>query len=298
MLNIFIFSFNRGAFLLNCVQSVLRYAPGCSLSVVDDNSNDPQTCEVLQQLPQNVRLVQPDNRSTSRHGGLYRNMQLALDLAQHGERVLFIQDDMQLVRPLTAADYQYIDDFYQHFPDAAFLNPVFLKGQRAKRDQRITRLSQRFPVYFRHYPAKKNPRGLSYADVVIADVTRLRHVNWQFAAGEIGNAEAAQQHFGAMGFMLNPFVMFLPQVPVYRGKKKSFAVALAEKYSGDQPKAFAAMTELQLQQLLQRDASTLPVAEHFLSCIDQTVKTPFQYSAVNAYPLLRALHKISLWFSR
>lgn len=296
MLSIVIFSFNRGSFLQNCLQSVLHYAPGCTVTIVDDNSTDPQTLDTLKNLPDNVTLLQPRNSTDNRHGGLYNNMQLALERAADSEHLLFLQDDMQLVRPLTATDYQYIEQYYQQFPRAAFLNPVFLKGQRRKRDQRITRLDPDFPVYFRHYPQKKHPRGLSYADVVIAKVSRLRKANWHFSRSEIDNALTAQQHFGSMGFMLHPFAMFLPQVPVYRGKRKSFAVTLAEKRSGTEPKVFTAMTEQQLQLFLQRDPQQLPVAEQFLRCNDIKVKQPFQYSAVNAYPLLRVLHAIEQWF--
>lgn len=298
MIHICIFSYNRGAFLQNCINSVLQYAPQCRLSVFDDNSNDEATKQVLAALPATINLYQPDTHSSQRHGGLYANMQWALDLAAQGEYLLFIQDDMQLVRPLRDEDNQYITQYFDTFTQAAFLNPVFLKGQRASRDKRITQLSAEFPVYFRHYPTKKHPRGLSYADVVIAHVDRLRQHSWQFSDSEVTNAVQAQQHFGAMGFMLHPFVMFLPQVPVYRGKRKSYAVTLAQRWSGEQPKSFLPLNQTQLNQLLQRNPEVLPVAEQFLHCIDPKIKRPFQYSAVNAYPLLRVLHKIEQWLKR
>ena len=298
MLDICIFSFNRGAFLKNCLQSIHQYAPQCSVRVFDDNSDDPSTQQVLASLPDGISLYQRSSEGKLRHGDLYTNMQWALTEARPGAMLLFIQDDMQLVRPLRAEDDQYIQAFFERFTQAAFLNPVFLKGQRRRRDQRITVLDNDFPVYFRHYPTKKHPRGISYADVVIAHADRLRGVDWQFASGEIQNAQHAQRHFGKMGFMLNPFVMFLPQVPVYRGKQKTTAVSWAERLSGQTPKAFTPMNAAALAKLLERDPQRLPVAEDFLNCQDKSVKIPYQFSAINRYPLLRAMHKVEQWVRR
>lgn len=297
-LAIYIFSFNRASFLGNCLTSIARYAPRCRISVFDDNSTDPDTQAFLRQLPESVQLIQPEKRLDTRHGGLYANMQLAFQDARDGERILFIQDDMQLVRPLRDDDLRYIDSFFAAYSNAAFLNPVFLKGQRHRRDQRITRLDARFPVYFRHYPRKKNARGLAYADVVIADVDRLRAANWHFEQGEVGNANRAQQLFGSMGFMMYPFVMFLPLVPVYRGKRKTLGVSIAERRLGTQPHVFRPMSDADLQALFQRKLSILPAAERFLHCDAPVVKKPFEYSAVNAFPLLYALHKLELWLRR
>jgi len=299
MLRIYIFSFNRAAFLRNCIASIQSYAPSCPLTVVDDNSTDPETRAVLADLPQmGVRLIQQATHLNERHGGLYANMQLALDSADEGDRVLFIQDDMQLVRPLDEADFRYIDDFYAAFPKAAFLNPVFLKGQRNRRDRRITRINPDFPVYFRHYPSKKTYGGLAYTDAVIGDVSRLRAVNWRFTQSEVANADSAMRHFGLMGFMACPFVMFLPQVPVYRGKRKSWAVRIAERRVGEAPKTFEPMSPADLRRFKQRDLSVLPVAEHFLNTRDRRVKKPFEYSAVNVFPLLHGIHRIEDWLHR
>lgn len=297
-LEIYIFSFNRGPYLLNCLDSIRRFAPDCPVTVVDDDSTDGKTRDILASLRSDVSLIQPNLRTADRHGGLYANMQTALDQAESGKKVLFVQDDMMLVRPLREADFDYVEAFFTQFPQAAFLNPVFLKGKRRKRDYRITQLDASFPVYFRHYPEKKNQRGISYADAVIGDVDRLRSVNWKFSSDEVENAEKAFRHFGKMGFMMCPFLMFLPQVTVYRGGRKTWGVRLAEKRSGASPKAFRENSEAEWKNFFERDPSILPHAERYLECLDPTVKKPFVYSAVNAYPLLYCLHKAELFFRR
>jgi hypothetical protein len=297
-LQAFVFSYNRGEFLNNCVDSIRRHAPDSQITVVDDHSTDPATRACLAALPDNVRLLQPDTRNQGRHGGLYVNMQAALEQAGSRDIVLFLQEDMQLVRTLTIDDEVYVRDFFRHYPEAAFLNPVFLKGMRSRRDRRITRLAEGFPAYFREYPGKRHHVGLSYADVVMAHAGRLKQANWRFEVGEICNADRAARQFGKMGFMAHPLVMFLPQVPVYRGKQKSWAVGLAERWSGTAPKAFHPMTTAEAEQLKRRELTLLPVAEQYLRCTDPKVKRPYRYSAVNAYPLLRALHKLELGWSK
>lgn len=298
MIRVFIFSYNRGLYLQNCVESVKRFAPGCSVTVFDDDSTDPNTRQILSSLPPEILVRQPNRRSTDRHGGLYANMQAALDTAPSGERALFIQDDMMLVRSLRPADFDYIDTFFSKFPRAAFLNPVFLKGKRKRRDYRISHLHPDFPVYFRHYPSKKNSRGLTYADAVIADLNRLRAARWRFLPGEIANAEQAREHFGGMGFMAYPLMMFLPQVTVYRGGRKTLGVRIAERRSGTAPKPFLPLSDDRLRDFFSRDLSILPHAERFLDCVDRTVPKPFVYSAVNAYPLAYCLHKAELLLRR
>lgn len=292
-LQICVFSYNRGEFLKNCIESVQQCASGCPVTVVDDNSDDQITCDYLAALPEGVQLLQPDASKKGRHGGLYNNMQLALEHANDNDAWLFIQDDMQLVRPLDEDDYRYIDDFFNHYPTAAFLGPVFLKGRRHRRNKRIFKLASDFPVYFRHYAYKLNQRGLHYGDVAVAHVGRLRQAGWQFKQGEVANAEQAAKAFGEMGYMAHPFVMYLPQVPVYRHKHKSLAVKLADQWSGAGPKKLIPLTAEQSAALKARPLTTLPEAEQFLRCADQRVKRPFHYSAINAYPLLRVWHKLA-----
>ncbi|MCH8492849.1 MAG: glycosyltransferase family 2 protein [Idiomarina sp.] len=297
---VFIFSYNRGDFLRNCVDSVLRHIPGALITVIDDHSNDTDTQHYLANLPSGVRLHQPEQHEHARHGGLYNNMQAALELANAAqgntadatELALFLQDDMQVVRDVSADDWQNIHGFYQQYPNAAFLNPLFLKGARKARDVRITRLAADYPVYFRHYPAKANPRGISYADAMILHIPRLIKAQWQFIQGETENAEQAQRLFGKMGFMLHPFAMFLPEVPVFRGKQKTKAVKRAEALGGTTPNRFNSMSENEVEALKARDvARKLPVAEYYLHT-ERPAKIPFRYSQINVYPVLRLWHKL------
>jgi glycosyltransferase involved in cell wall biosynthesis len=289
-MDIFIFSYNRGNFLANCVNSLLRHAPSARICVVDDRSTCPDTLAYLAQLPSGVELLQGQVKDGARHGGLYNNMQLALESCS-SELVFFIQDDMQIVRDIDEDDLRYINAFFAHYPEAAFLHPMFLRGRRYRRDRRITRLQSDFPVYFREQPEKNSQRDLSYVDGVIAHAGRLQAANWQFVEGEAANANKAWPLFGKMGIWPHPIAMFLPEVPVYRGKHKTRPVALAEQWAGTEPKAFLPMTPEQVRLMKARDLSVLPVAENFIRC-SKPVRIPFHYSVVNVYPVLRVWHKL------
>ncbi|WP_169792275.1 glycosyltransferase family A protein [Pseudohongiella spirulinae] len=295
-MDIFVFSYNRGAFLQNCIDSLLRHARGSRICIVDDHSDCPDTRAYLASLPAGVELIYGQVKDGARHGGLYNNMQRALDNCQD-ELIFFIQDDMQVVRDIDDEDLRYINDFFTHYPDAAFLHPMFLRGRRNRRDKRITRLESGFPVYFREQPEKKNHRDLTYVDGVIAHANRLKAANWQFVEGEAANANQAAPLFGKMGIWPFPVAMFLPEVPVYRGKHKTWAVSKAEQLAGTTPKAFIPMSQEDTSRLRARDLRELPVAEDFLQC-SVPVKRPFHYSVVNVYPALRALHKLQQLISR
>lgn len=296
MMDIFVFSYNRGAFLQNCIESLLRHTRDCRICIVDDHSTCADTRAYLDNLPDGVELLFGQVKDGARHGGLYNNMQLALNNCQ-SELIFFIQDDMQVVRDIDEEDFDYINRFFAHYPTAAFLHPMFLRGRRNRRDQRITRLQSDFPVYFREQPEKKSERDLTYVDGVIAHAGRLKAAHWQFVEGEAANANQAAPLFGKMGIWPFPVAMFLPEVPVYRGKHKTWAVSKAEQLAGTKPKAFIPMSQEDTSRLRARDLRELPVAEDFLQC-SVPVKRPFHYSVVNVYPALRALHKLQQLISR
>ena len=54
-LEIAIFSYNRGAYLENCVTSVVRNMPGIPYLVYDDGSDDSSTLSYLHRLGNQVR---------------------------------------------------------------------------------------------------------------------------------------------------------------------------------------------------------------------------------------------------
>lgn len=293
-----IFSYNRGPFLENCAQSVRRMAPDWPMKIYDDGSDDPETLAVLGKYGGTVY----GRRSTDgRHGGLYVNMQRALDEAE-SDFILFTQDDHQIVRRLDDADVHYIREYFNRFPNAAFLDPAFLRGHRRRSIRRQIHILSDFPGYYHEIDETWKRRSVTmyYTDVVVAHVGRLREGKWSFLTGETANADQARRHFPRMGQMAHPFSMNVPEVPVYRGKKKTLGVRLAERIAGIGVKAYRPMTPDEVARMRSRDLSEYPFAEDFLAT-EIPVRRPFVFNSVNIRWHTRVLHKLELllrlWWS-
>ncbi|MEX1056181.1 MAG: glycosyltransferase, partial [Natronospirillum sp.] len=266
-LHFLVFSFNRGEFLAHCINSIQRCAPGCAITIHDDNSSDTQTQQILAELAgldKNITVVQPPADSMdSKHGGLYGNMQRACAAVADDVLICTLQDDMQLVRPLQRNELDQWLALYQSGQHHGFLQPAFLKS-----------LGKKISVDDVHYDSNKQvytvnrsqrSAGAWYSDVFMIPARLLREHDWQFATRESGNEQQARQHFDQMGYLRNPFVAWLPGAPAWRGKRRTLAMKLAERtrrcgfyplqiMSADQSAAFCA-----------RDPGQLPIAETWLS---------------------------------
>lgn len=292
----YVFSYNRGPFLRHCVDSIKRYSPGSEITIIDDGSNDPETLDILSQYAAHHRVLRQTKDKIAKLGGLYRNLQIALDDFSSGEIFAFVQDDCQIVRNLRPEDDTYILEYFQNYPDAAFLNPHFLKGIRKRGILRAIHLDREFPAYFYDFSERWKDRSVTmyYTDICIGHAPRLRSRGFRFQSDETTTAMHARRLFSKMGTMAYPFVMSLPQVPIYRGKQKTWAVHQAEKRLGTKPKAFEPWSNHESEAFFKRDLQTLPFAEDFLKCSGAPPRVPFVKESVNVFPLLRVLHKVEL----
>ena len=168
-LTFYVFSYNRGLFLKNCVESIHRCAPGNDIIIIDDGSNDPDTLAILDSLASECRIISQPKDKITKLGGLYHNMQIALDDFAPNGLFVFIQDDCQMVRKLQKEDEVYIQNYFEHFPEAAFLNPHFLKGNRKSGILRAIYEHREFPAYFYDFSEKLKDRSVTmyYTDICI-----------------------------------------------------------------------------------------------------------------------------------
>jgi glycosyltransferase involved in cell wall biosynthesis len=285
-LTVAVFSYNRGEYLENCLQSVWRNMPWARVCVYDDDSDDPSTVRVLKDL--DVPVCRPDKTTPGRHGGLYRNMQRALDEAET-RWILFLQEDMQIVRPVGRAEMQLVQALFDEIPARAFVCPVFMKSIRAGRHRRRMVAHDNLRAYVR--PAKR-PAGSVYSDVAIADVGRLRAAGWRFAPSESESATAAQRLFADMPYLADPFAFYCPEVPVFRNRGQSLAAQLAARVTGSDIKAMVDMTGTQSDAFRSRGMDEWPVAEAYLTPRNPKVRRPFVYKDVKARWWLNALYQI------
>lgn len=306
MLVFCLFSYNRGKFLENCIASIeksIEQAVNSGLVspkiyIFDDDSDDRYTQEVLTKAALRHMIVTPPKGEAmaSKFGGLYNNMARAVEMMPAGSLVCFIQDDMQCVRQLTEHDLTDIQLFFDQHPKAAFLHPAFLRGGKRARDKKSMQLNDDGKSYFRINA--KQSAGINFSAIVIFKVDKLRENNWTFEFREKINDIKAGEMFGKMGFMVNPFFLWLPNVPVYRGKRKTVALKFAEKIrkSGFYPVKF--MTPEQSIHFTSRDFTHLPVAEDFLELDSKSLSMPWIYYALEGKPILKQLNRIELFFSR
>jgi hypothetical protein len=283
------------------VESIERYAPGSDIVVYDDQSNDPETKSILDEIANRHEVRSGgDLTSKDQHGGLYANMQRAIESVADDRILFFIQDDTQLVRPLTAEDENFIRGYFKNFSKAGFLAPVFQK--RITRQSTINRF-QYDPdrgVYI-HIPknrGRKKVAGVYYSDVSITMSGRLRRINWKFAAGEYANELQAKANFLEMGYLYAPFVMWLPNPPAYRNKKKSLAFRIAEKINKSGLYPYKTMRAADIARLKTRPPSQVPIAEDFLEVSVPGLKSPWIFHPLRRSKLLKKLDQLESWSKR
>ncbi len=295
-----IFSYNRGEFLRNCVKSIEDCAPGNAIRIFDDHSSDAETRALLAQLAQRypVHSPQPKKNGGTKHGGLYANMQAAFEACADDELVCFLQDDTQLVRPVEAAEFVRMREYLAHH-GPCFIQGAFLRGSNKKRDRSLTRFDPDKRVYF--VDRLQRAAGAFYSDICIFHTGALRAAEWRFIPRESCNEEMARKKLRQMAYWPYPFAAWLPYVPAFRGKTQTFALRWAQKIrrcgfypihylSADENRAFLA-----------RDIDCLPYAEDFLST-DVPLPQPWIYYPLQGKSWLKQLNAIELkirkWGSR
>lgn len=289
----FVFSYNRGPHLKNCVESIERCAPGQPVVVFDDASDDPETLAILTSIGERHEVVvREDKDSTDQHGALYTNMQNAIDRVSGDDVICFLQDDTQMVRRLDDNDVTFIKAYFERYPNAGFLAPVFQrKIARPATLQRFVFDPER-GVYIQSVKNGHRVAGVYYSDISITTARRLKEKGWRFVMGEFENERQAARLFDEMGYLYAPFVMWLPNPPAYRNKKKSLAFSIAEKINRAGLYPFSIMTEAGVRALRARPTQELPIAEHYLSTTVDGLTRPWIFHPLRRSRVLRRLDKL------
>lgn len=295
-LTICIFSFNRGVFLRNCVESIRACIDGAEIVIFDDNSDDPETCEYLKQAAEFCRIVEPRETGTIKHGGLYHNMNAALDLLSDRRLICFLQDDTQVVRPVSSSELGAVEELFTQNPMLGFVHPCFIRGIDLRK-RAVTPLPGPAPGFFYRKHTGQSA-GIHYSDLVVFKPGRLVEAQWQFHQSEPANDKQAEDLFGMMAYMWLPFAMWLPEVPAYRGKKKTLGLRMAEskKQVGFYP--FRLLAESEVDRLQGQETPQLPIAEDFLQCTPNSPPKPWTYNPLTGLRVLKHLNNIEVAFRR
>lgn len=294
LLHFLVFSFNRGDFLKNCVASIQQCAPQASITVWDDNSDDALTLQVLETLSATCEIRQPEQKAaeySKLHGGLYGNMQSAIENLSGNPLICTIQDDMQVVRPLSGTE---INRWQSRYRDQNF-NGLFQPGFIKRAKETITYVPE---LEGYHIDRMHRSAGAFYSDLFLTQRDTLINANWNFYDNEAKNEQQARQHFSQMVFMKNPFIAWLPGVPAWRGRKRTWALRFAERQRKCGLYPFRIMDESAAHQFCERPDSEIPVAENFLTFAGPALPKPWFYHPLQRRNILRQINKLELKLGR
>jgi len=292
--HVFVFSFNRGELLANCIESVERCAPWARLTIVDDDSDDPATRAVLADLATRHRVRAPADwaedgpAGVHNHGGLYPNMQAAFAHLEDDEVFCFLQDDMQLVRRLDPAEIPHFHRLVAGPDGPRFAHPPFMKGSNRRTNASLIRFDAALDTYF--VDRFHRSAGAHFSAVCLGHAGALRRVGWNFIPRESANERQARTSLGQMAYLRCPFVAWLPNVPAYRGRMRTLALRLAERRHASGFHPLETMDEPQRVAFLERDPAILPWAEDFLQTRDAPVAQPWIYYPLQGVRTLKYLN--------
>lgn len=262
-MRIFVFSYNRGRYLRNCLVSLHRHAPAdARVTVIDDGSADPAVQATLQEYAGWCDAVVADTDSRMYLGGLYANMQHALETVTASDPVLFIQDDMQVVRDIGPRDLDHWRRFFDRHPQSFELYGCFIKSKQVTTRRQKFLIEHETPVYFRD---PNTSRRAFFSAVGIFRLDRMRNAGWVFEASEGENNARAREHEAYMGLTPYPFMMWLPNAESAKFRHRGLIQRYAEWRAGVGFHPYEPMSHAQVEWLWQRPVDELPVAEHLLA---------------------------------
>ncbi|WP_433773167.1 glycosyltransferase [Bacillus wiedmannii] len=284
-----IFSYNRGNYLFNCIQSIERNYPNLhkqNLVIYDDNSECENTVRILNNLQNkyevkiNKHMINDNSRC-----GLYYNMNLALQDAidQNYEYIFFIQEDLQIVRPIDEYFLNECNVIFGSDPNIIQVSPVFFKGTFSKEEfNRFTSINEQFGYYI------GNPLGLNgVSDIGITKVKPLKEVNWFFDNDETINMRKGTELGLVYVKPKNPIMMYTPWPETYRyktaSKSKTYTRILDYIYRAGLH-TYKDMPEEKINELCCRSIHEYPYAENYLSITENIrLKKPWNYISTRYY---------------
>jgi hypothetical protein len=231
------------------------------VTVIDDGSADPEVKNVQNEFYNYITFVQSERRHKDQYlGGLYANMQYAIDELSEDKWALFIQDDQQLVRNIDQDDVEHWERFFDAYPEALELNTSFLKANRRAGSLHFE-IDYEVPVYFRDSNVS---RRTHFAATGLFHKQRMRAVGWNFEATEGWNEEKARRLGHKMGFSPYPIMMWLPNAESAKFQQKGMMHRFAEWYRKVGFYPYYDMTDEEVVWLRKRDVSKLPLAQEIL----------------------------------
>lgn len=282
-----IFTFNRGLLLDNCLRSFEQFGPGGDLLIVDDGSNQPGQLEVLDhwEKRENVYVIRRDGRAEARLGGLYNNMQKALDWArEHGYELLFCnQDDLQFMWK-DDDFWSNVETLFQQRPKALQYRPQFEKIIfQHDHKKRFTRLED-LPAWL-HLKAR-------YTAVGVFSIERMESVNWHFLPSERENGAQAAEYGLELYVASMPTLAFVPEPPTWHD-----ANAAGEDHPPTKEFYLKPLSEQQIKRMQKNSMKTVAYMEKYCFPWGWKAESPYILSTSSAN-LRSHQEKLKRWIKK
>jgi hypothetical protein len=238
--------------------------------ILDDHSTDRETRATLAALARDHEVIQDDGRLAAEHktGGLSGMMIQAMLIARDRgcAYALFIQDDMQFVRRLTAQDFKHWSSYFAAATNSFQISPNFIRVLGRHDMLANCPFDERVGAYVR-LPEQESGKS-SFSDTGVFDVARYFALFHPFEVGEIANSRKARERGLVLGRSPYPFMCWLPYPTSYRGKKKSLLHLTFEVLgrSGFYPIRF--MSDAEAAAFMRRPPHDLPLMERYLDAPD------------------------------
>jgi glycosyltransferase involved in cell wall biosynthesis len=263
----FIFSYNRGPFLENCIRSMESHWSSVDLCIIDDNSTDPETVRTLDLARRRHTVLsnQGHKEFEAKTGGLYGSMNLAMKYARENGFVytFFIQDDMQLVRDVTPDDISHVENFFTKITDSIQVSPSFTRILSAADFFNDHCMNEDAKAYVRKDQSRGGKSHFSATGVFHVD--RFFRIFESFEAGEAKNSEKAKSLGLKYGKSFYPFMCWLPYPISHRSRSRSPKHRLVEWLGRSGYYPISSMSPPKVRLLLNRDPYVLPLMEKFLN---------------------------------
>ncbi|TSC59247.1 MAG: hypothetical protein Greene041619_83 [Candidatus Peregrinibacteria bacterium Greene0416_19] len=209
-----IFGYNRYFLLRNAVESFFAFGPQGDLLLVDDGSDDRRIVEYLASIEERpgVTVMRTDRTGSGYHGGLYANMNRAIDHAVAGgySHVFFAQDDVQFLwrdpRFLERAE-----TVFEAYPKVSIVVPFFFRAINIHRVRARYVPEQSVGVW-------RDP-NYGIIDQGVMRVSLIREKGWRFRESENANSAAWKEWGYCLAFLRDPTVGFVPWPQAWRGKQ-------------------------------------------------------------------------------
>lgn len=282
-------SFNRGEYLKNCVSSIERHVPHSRIAIFDDSSNDPSTRLFLEELKKKYDVSGFQNRSSSHLGGLYSNMNLAIEYAlkKNAKFLFLIQDDQQIVRDFDSRFLNECLEIFESDESICQILPIFFKGFIPD------------SLYKKKYEIHRNPdfyRDPAYgiADVGLVHLERIERKQFRFQSSEHQSARSALEAGFKLVHSKNPVFMFTPWPSVHRNISNPVVRFVAHLNqlgvkAGCHP--FKPMQHDKIQSLVSRPVEEFPRAEDFLTTYS-SLKKPWWFSDPFNIEKIKKIHHL------